>query len=97
MNYNFRLEELFKLFDEMDLYKEYGIKRVGVFGSFARGESFNDIDLYIEEDIQYGQLRELKYKLEMQTGIPFDIMTKKYAEPVILFRAMKEMLFGITH
>lgn len=97
MNHHLPLEELFKLFDEMDLYKAYGIKRVGVFGSFARGEGFNDIDLYIEEDIHYGQLKELKNRLEMKTGIPLDIMTKKYAEPVILHRAMKEMLYATPH
>lgn len=91
------VEELFKLFDEIGLYKNYGIKKLGVFGSFARGEAFNDIDLYIEEDLNYKTLKELKNTLETETGIPFDIMTKKNAEPVILHRAFKDMQYATKY
>ncbi len=81
----------------MDLYKWYGIKKVGVFWSFARGEEFQDIDLYIEEDLNYLQVIDLKNTLETQTGIPFDIMVKKNAEPVILHRAFKDMKFASAY
>ena len=85
------------LFDDLDIFKSYGIKKLGVFGSFARGEKFQDIDLFIEEDMNCNQVIDLKKKLEGQTGIPFDIMVKKTAEPVILFRAMKDMHYGAAH
>jgi len=91
------LEELFSLFDEMGLYKTYGIKKVGVFGSFARGEAFHDIDLFIEEDLDFRQVQDMKNKLETQTGIPFDIMVKKNAEPVILHRAFKDMQYATAY
>jgi len=91
------IKELFRLFDEMGLYKTYGIKRVGVFGSFARGEEFRDIDLFIEEDLDYRQVLELKNKLQTITGIPFDIMIKKNAEPVILLRASKDMQYATAY
>jgi uncharacterized protein len=91
------IKELFRLFDEIGLYKTYGIKRVGVFGSFARGEEFRDIDLFIEEDLDYRQVLELKNKLEKITGIPFDIMIKKNAEPVILLRASKDMQYATAY
>ena len=91
------IKELFRLFDEMGLYKTYGIKKVGVFGSFARGEAFRDIDLFIEEDLNYMQVQDLKNKLEIQTGIPFDIMMKKNAEPVILHRAYKDMQYASAY
>ena len=91
------IKELFKLFDEMGLYKTYGIKRVGVFGSFARGEKFHDIDLFIEEDLNHLQVLELKNKLKTLTGIPFDIMIKKNAEPVILLRASKDMKYASAY
>ncbi len=81
----------------MGLYKTYGIKKVGVFGSFARGEAFRDIDLFIEEDLDYLQVLDLKNTLETQTGIPFDIMIKKNAEPVILHRAFKDMQFATAY
>ena len=91
------INDLFSLFDEMGLYKTYGIKKVGVFGSFARGEIFRDIDLFLEEDIEYHQLMDMKHNLENLTGIPFDIMLKKNAEPVILHRAFKDMQYATAH
>ena len=81
----------------MDLYETYSIKKVGVFGSFARGEAFHDIDLFIEEDLDYRQVLDLKNKLEKQTGIPFEIMIRKNAEPVILHRAFKDMQFATAY
>lgn len=89
--------ELFKLFEEIDLYNTYGIQKIGVFGSFARGESFRDIDLYIEDEIDFGKLIELKSKLEDLVGIQFDIMTQKDAEPVILYRAFKDMKYATAN
>lgn len=91
------VKELFRLFDEMDLYNTYDIKKVGVFGSFARGEVFHDIDLFIDEDLNYAQVQDLKNKLEARTGIFFDIMLKKNAEPVILHRAYKDMLYATAY
>ena len=84
------------LFNEMNMFREYNIKRIGVFGSFARGEHFNDIDLFIEDELNFQELIQLKNQLERKTGIPFDIMQKKYAEPVILYRALKEMQYAVS-
>ncbi|MGK2864004.1 MAG: nucleotidyltransferase family protein [Chitinophagaceae bacterium] len=88
------IDDLFVLFSENDLFRKYGLKRIGVFGSFARGEKFNDIDLFIEEDIDYNQVLKLKSLLENKTGLPVDIMQKKFAEPVILYRALKDMRYA---
>lgn len=88
------INDLFLLFSQKDLFRQYGLKRIGVFGSFARGEQFNDIDLFIEEDIGYRQVLQLKNLLESETGLPVDIMQKKYAEPVILYRALKDMKYA---
>lgn len=97
MNTVREIKELFILFDDLDVYESYGIKKLGVFGSFARGEKFRDIDLFIEEDLDYHLVADLKKKLEQHTGIPFDIMVKKNAEPVILFRALKDMQYAAAH
>lgn len=91
------IKELSQLFNEMGIYNTYGIKKVGVFGSFARGEIFHDIDLFIEEDLNYHQVQDLKNKLEKQTGITFDIIIKKNAEPVILYRALKDMQYATAY
>ena len=88
------INDLLVIFRENDFFTQFKIKRIGIFGSFARGEQFRDIDLFIEEDIDPLQLLELKTKLESKTGIRFDIMQKKYAEPVILYRALKDMKYA---
>ncbi len=88
------INDLLVLFTENDLFRQFGLKRIGVFGSFARGESFNDIDLFIEEDLDYTQVIKLKNMLESKTGLAVDIMQKKYAEPVILYRALKDMQYA---
>ena len=88
------INDLHTLFTEKNLFREYNINRIGVFGSFVRGEKFNDIDLFIEDDLNFQQLIQLKSLLETETGIPFDIMQKKYAEPVILYRALKDMQYA---
>ena len=88
------INDLFILFREKNLFQRYNLHRIGVFGSFARGEQFHDIDLFIEEDIDIDQLLDLKQLLEKETGKQFDIMQKKYAEPVILYRALKDMKYA---
>ena len=88
------INDLFLLFRQKDVFRQYGLKRIGVFGSFVRGEQFNDIDLFIEDELSFKEVIQLKVLLEMETGIPFDIMQKKYAEPVILHRALKDMQYA---
>lgn len=85
------------MLDEIEFYKTFGIKKVGVFGSFARGEMFRDIDLYIDEELDYKRVNQIRQVLELQTGIPFDIMLKKNAEPIILHRAFKEMKYATAY
>lgn len=89
-----KIEDLFLVFGESDILRRFGLNRIGVFGSFARGEEFKDIDLFIEEDLDFRQLLLLKETLERETGLPVDIMQKKYAEPVILHRALKDMKYA---
>ena len=90
------INDLFLLFRQKDVFRQYGLKRIGVFGSFVRGEQFNDIDLFIEDELSFKEVIQLKVLLEMETGIPFDIMQKKYAEPVILHRALKDMQYAVS-
>jgi len=83
-----------KTLKNKEILKKYGIDRIGVFGSFARGEKYNDIDLFIEDDrVQPENLIELKNELEREFGTKVDIMTKKYANPIVLHRARKDMRY----
>lgn len=76
------------------IFDRFGLGRIGVFGSFARGESFQDIDVIVEDDIPYQQLIQLKNTLQRDLHIPIDVMLKRYAEPIILHRAMKDVKYA---
>ena len=91
------IDDLFLLLRQKNVFNEFGLKRIGVFGSMARGEQFHDIDLFIEENIGLKQAFQLKETLEDAAGIAVDIMLKQYAEPVILHRALKDMKYGSAY
>ncbi|MDR0320876.1 MAG: nucleotidyltransferase domain-containing protein [Treponema sp.] len=77
-----------------NILKKYNLEKIGVFGSFARGEKANDIDFYIDlEDYNLKNLLGLKNDLEKITEREVDIMLKKYANPIILHRAEKDMKY----
>jgi len=81
----FRKEKMFDLL---------GINRIGIFGSFARNEHFNDIDILIEEDVNASQLISFRDKVSKDFNLPIDIVLSKYAEPIILFRAKKDIQYA---
>ena len=77
-----------------DILKKYNLDKIGIFGSFARGEEANDIDLYIDSDnYSLTYLIRLKKELEDITKKEVDIMLKKYANPIVLHRAQKDMVY----
>lgn len=71
--------------------EQFGLQAVGVFGSLVRDEVFNDIDLLVEDDVSYHTLIELKHYLEEKTGYRVDVVQRKYAEPLIINRALSEV------
>jgi predicted nucleotidyltransferase len=76
------------------LLQKHNLEKIGVFGSFARGEKANDIDFYIDlDDYNITNLIDLKKDLEKITEKGVDIMLKKYANPIILYRAEKDMKY----
>jgi predicted nucleotidyltransferase len=76
------------------VFTRFGFERVGVFGSFARGEHFHDIDLLVEERLDYDTRIALKHFLESNLHIPVDIVVKDFAEPIILSRALKDVRYA---
>ena len=77
-----------------NILKRYNLDKIGVFGSFARGEKAKDIDFYIDLDnYNLKNLIPLKNDLEELTQKEVDIMLKKYANPIVLHRAQKDMVY----
>jgi hypothetical protein len=62
-----------------ELHQEFGVKTLGIFGSFARNEATadSDLDLLIEFERPIGlRFVELTEKLEKIVSRPVDILTK---------------------
>ena len=81
---------------EQDIFGRFGLSRIGVFGSFARGEAFKDIDLLIEDDISYSKLIALRNALQSDLTVPVDITIRRYAEPIILRSALKDVQYAVN-
>ncbi len=86
-------DEFSLLIQKSDLAKRFHISKLGIFGSFARGEKSNDIDLLIEDSIPLDEALELKLALEELTGTQIDIVLSQYANPIVLHRAKKDLRY----
>ena len=73
---------------------EYGIKKVGVFGSYARGqaEESSDIDLLFDFQKKFGifSLSHLKLCLEERLGKNVDILEFSSIDPAIRDNVLKD-------
>jgi predicted nucleotidyltransferase len=88
------ISALEKAIKNENILEKYNLEKIGVFGSFARGEKANDIDFYIDLDnYNVKNLINLKKDLEKITEKEVDIMLKKYANPIVLYRAEKDMKY----
>jgi predicted nucleotidyltransferase len=88
------LSQLENYFRKAKLFELLGVKRIGIFGSFARAEKFEDIDLLIDEDVNADSLIDFQNILRNDISIPVDIVISKYAEPIILFRAKQDLKYA---
>lgn len=79
---------------EKQIFDRFGLTRIGVFGSFVRGESYQDIDLLIDDKIPYKQLIALRDALQADLQVPIDLMLQEYAEPIILHRALADVRYA---
>lgn len=70
----------------------HSIKSAKVFGSFARGDKFNDIDLIIDPPKGFSllDLSALANELEHLTGFGLDILTPRGISPYLKERIEKE-------
>jgi len=87
------IQNIQNYFIEHDLFNKYGLTKIGVFGSLARGEKFNDIDLYIEDDIELRKAAELKIFLQEEYDLPIDLVVKSKENKLIMFYAKKDMKY----
>jgi len=90
---NDEIEQLENAMVDNKLFEKFNLSRVGIFGSAARGEESNDIDILIEDNIDYHLLSVLRDELQRIMNKRIDIVIAKYANPIVLYRAMKEIVY----
>jgi predicted nucleotidyltransferase len=82
-----------------ELKEKYGVKEIGIFGSYVRGEQKkkSDIDILVEfyEDVEIGFLKfiELENYLSELVGRKVDLVTKKALKPNIGRYILKEVVY----
>lgn len=79
--------------------KRYGVKRYGLFGSFAREEqhSQSDVDLMVEFDPQkktFDNFMELSFFLENLLGRKVEVVTPESLSPFIGPHIMREVEYA---
>lgn len=87
------MEDLESLIRKSGILRRFAIRRLGVFGSFARKNQANDIDLLIEDDISLEDTMRFKEELETMIENRLDIMLKRLANPIVLYRAAKDIRY----
>ena len=82
------------------LRDKYHIIRIGLFGSYARGDqnAKSDIDLLVEFEENTQNLYDLKLNLKeffrIQLGMEVDICREKYIKPRIRSSILKETVYA---
>ncbi|HBB65210.1 MAG TPA: nucleotidyltransferase [Candidatus Vogelbacteria bacterium] len=78
------------------LKKTYGVKEIGVFGSYARGDNDENSDIDIVVDLQKPlglQFFSLERHLEEYLGRKVDLATKKAIKPYIRERILAQIIY----
>jgi len=84
---------------EKELKERYGIKKIGIFGSYLRAEAKKESDLDIliefEQDVDIGLLKfvEIENYLSDLLGIRVDLVEKSALKPRIGKHILKEVVY----
>ena len=81
-----------------ELKEKYGVKEIGIFGSYVRGEykEKSDLDILVEfeEDAKIGLLRfvNMENRLSELIGVKVDLVEKSALKPRIGRHILKEVV-----
>ena len=92
-------EEIKEIIQEhkKDLKKEYGVKEIGIFVSYVKGEqkAVSDVDILIELERPIGFVKFMKLEKRISDilGVKVDLVTKKALKPYIGQRILQEVQY----
>ncbi|GAB3163671.1 nucleotidyltransferase family protein [Telluribacter humicola] len=87
------IQELELILRREGIFEEFGINRLALFGSFARGEKYHDIDILLEQPLDYKVREQLRGRLQPLLHTKVDLVPAKFADPIILYRARKDLKY----
>lgn len=76
--------------------RKFGVKEIGIFGSFARGEQRTDSDVDVLVDLEsntFDAYMDLLFFLEDLFGRKVDLVDKDTIKPIIRNRVLREALY----
>lgn len=80
-----------------ELSRQYGLKEIGVFGSYVRGvqREESDLDILIEfaEPVGFVKFMRLENRLSELLGVRVEMVTRKALKPFIGKQILKEVLY----
>ncbi len=94
-----KLEEIIRILKkhEKKLKEKYGVKTIGIFGSYVRGEQRRDSDLDIlvefERPVDFFEFLELEEYLSNILGVKVDLVLKRALKPRIAENVLKEVVY----
>ena len=91
--FTFMEKALRNLFISQNIFGQLGVSRIGVFGSYARGEKYKDIDLLLDKDPGYKKRDLLKEIVEAEMHTSCDVVVKDKLEPIILYYINKDLVY----
>jgi predicted nucleotidyltransferase len=86
------LDEFIAAVRSRGILERYRLRELILFGSFARGETARDIDIFVEDDNDMDSLIDLRRELEELSGMPVDLVPKRYANPIVMVRARRDFV-----
>ena len=93
------LESIIRILKEHEnvLKEKYGLKSIGIFGSYVRGEQRADSDLDVlvefERTIDFFEFLDLEEYLSNLLKVKVDLVLKKTLKPGIAEKALKEVIY----
>ncbi|MGQ3683460.1 MAG: AAA family ATPase [Candidatus Loosdrechtia sp.] len=93
------LEEIKEIISQHkdELKKQYGIKEIGIFGSYVRDDQdeSSDVDILVEFERPIGFIKfmQLENSISELLGIKVDLVTKKALKPYIGKRILQEVQY----